>query len=497
MKINKIEIKNFRGIQEQELALDHFNMFIGNNGTNKTNVLEAINFALSPAFLSSRIRNTDFYCGEDNEIEINLTFEQSFHIKLPDGYTTQEVGCNEIQLKIKKRERKTSGKVLSDAFTLTHIVLPVIHPRNDSDESKKWEIKRKNNSLFKFDERLLAFGVFESEELPRSFYFGKDRERQLQKGFNTSFSSIIEDLNWRYAKGIRNSSDIKDLFEKIDDIENQIVNLSKFEEHDVIKELNKRIKDFGLEEIKLSFIDKSIPFDQSYFSKKAGKLTLPVKYLGSGIEMIYATMFLDALASLSKEKLIILIDEPELHLHPRLQEKFANYLHKLSQQDKYQVIISTHSPVFIKNLVNKDKVQSFIFKPGSENFVIPYKDKKSLFPWGPTWGEINYFAYKYPTIEFFNELYGYLMELTEKYNQADFDDFLCSKDIPKDKIWIPEKGGTPQNEQQVTLPTFVRNKIHHPENKTMKDENFDLNDLKKTIEELVKVLMELSSDVEF
>jgi len=485
MKIKKVKIKNFRGIQEQELELDHFNMFIGNNGTNKTNVLEAINFALSPAFLSSRIKNTDFYRGEDNEIEINLTFEQSFNIKLPDGYTTQEVGCNKIQLNIKKRDRKTAGKVLSEAFTITHIVLPNFSPNSDSE---KWEIKRKNNSIFKFDKRLLAFGIFESEELPRSFYFGKDRERQLQKGFNTSFSSIIEDLNWRYAKGIRNNQNINDLFEKIDNIENTIVNLSKFEEHDVIKELNKRIENFGMEEIKLSFIDKSTPFDQSYFSKKFEKLTLPVKYLGSGIEMIYAIMLLDALASLSKENLIILIDEPELHLHPSLQEKFANYLYDLSQQDKYQVIISTHSPVFIKNLVNKDKVQSFIFKPGSENFVSQYKDKKSLIPWGPTWGEINYFAYEYPTIEFFNELYGYLMELSENYNLTDFDNFLNEKGISKNMKWVPEKGGTSQKEQEVTLPTFIRNKIHHPENQTMQSENFTDNKLKESIDELIRCI---------
>lgn len=36
-------------------------MIIGNNGTNKTNILEALNFALSPTYLANRIKPTDFY----------------------------------------------------------------------------------------------------------------------------------------------------------------------------------------------------------------------------------------------------------------------------------------------------------------------------------------------------------------------------------------------------------------------------------------------------
>lgn len=35
--------------------------------------------------------------------------------------------------------------------------------------------------------------------------------------------------------------------------------------------------------------------------------------------MIVALVFLETLASLSKENIVILIDEPELHLHPILQ----------------------------------------------------------------------------------------------------------------------------------------------------------------------------------
>jgi hypothetical protein len=40
-------------------------------------------------------------------------------------------------------------------------------------------------------------------ELPRAFYFPKSRNRQLAKGYNSSFTTIINDLNWRFEKGQR------------------------------------------------------------------------------------------------------------------------------------------------------------------------------------------------------------------------------------------------------------------------------------------------------
>ena len=38
-----------------------------------------------------------------------------------------------------------------------------------------------------------------------------------------------------------------------------------------------------------------------------------------------------------------------------------------------------------------------------------------------------------------------------------------------------------------TLQTFIRNKIHHPENTTMKEESFSPEELKQSIEEMVKL----------
>lgn len=51
---------------------------------------------------------------------------------------------------------------------------------------------------------------------------------------------------------------------------------------------------------------------------------------------------------------IIIIDEPELHLHPSLQEKLLNYLRKLAIAEDLFVLIATHSPTIIDSSDQSD-----------------------------------------------------------------------------------------------------------------------------------------------
>ncbi|MDN6865900.1 MULTISPECIES: ATP-dependent endonuclease [Pseudomonas] len=64
--------------------------------------------------------------------------------------------------------------------------------------------------------------------------------------------------------------------------------------------------------------------------------------MGEGIVSIFAIA--DALHD-SKPEDIIIIDEPELSLHPSLQKRLASLLYKYSRDR--QIIIATHSPYFI------------------------------------------------------------------------------------------------------------------------------------------------------
>lgn len=485
MKISKVSIKNFRSIKEISFEAKDLSLFIGNNGTGKTSIIEAINFALSPYFLSGRIRHTDFYNGSDDSIIIKIEFDSVFTAKLPDGYTTQKVECNGVYLEIKKRDRTANGKAFSDIVVLSHHVIP----NRAKDNEKGWEITRGTGTKYQFDERLLSLSQVDLEGFTKSFYFGKNREKQLQRGYNSSASSVFDDYNWRFSKSVREETTPEgeeNFFAKKNTFEKEIV--SKIDDASMKKcfeVLNKKLKDFEVSTIDLSFIDSNAPFDSAFLSQKLEKLDLPVTTLGSGVEMIISLLFLETLAALSKEKIVVLIDEPELHLHPHLQEKFVQYLIEFSKTN--QVFISTHSPYFFKNCLSNPQIELLITKNTSDGISVENTGLHfGIFPWSPSWGEINYSAYDLPTIEFHNELYGHLQETQQKYSIEQVETYFATKSITKSKKWAKIANGKAQQPDDVSLMTFVRNSIHHPENTS--NGGYNPQELKSSIEELMKLI---------
>lgn len=70
---------------------------------------------------------------------------------------------------------------------------------------------------------------------------------------------------------------------------------------------------------------------------------LDILYSGSGLKH-----FLDVLVKTTISGAdIVLIDEPEMGLHPDLQRRFISYLHKLAEEKGVQVFLATHSQVLL------------------------------------------------------------------------------------------------------------------------------------------------------
>lgn len=471
-----VTIQNFRGIKKLEkLELNNLTLLVGENGTNKTSILEAVNFCLSPFYLPGRIKPTDFYKGEDSEIQILLEFEDTFKIFLPDGWLKQEVICNKIYLEIKRRDKATANKAFSDIVTISHYALPT----RDKDNEKGWEITRKNGSIFKFDERLLSFPL-ETENLPKSFYFPKNREKQLQRGFNSSISSILDDFNWRFNKKIReietkeSFSGEKFSIQKNNFEESILQKIDEKTQEKTFKTLNEKLNEIGLPSIDLSLIDGSAPFDTAFLSQKVGNLDLPISQSGSGIEMAVSLLFLETMAEISKESILILIDEPELHLHPSLQKKLIDHI--VSNSSKNQFLLSTHSPLFVKQVLNNesDNFQVHCFKIVDNEVKVSIPEDNVL-PYISA-NEINYIAFGVATEEYHNELYNELetnfwndinnnfqtLKQNGNYDKDDsrqvvFDNEFFSKQRGE-KVDSPYKGVP----NKVTKHTYIRNKIHHP-----------------------------------
>ena len=467
MKIQKIHITNFRGIEDEEFDLKDLNVIIGNNGTSKTTILEALHYAFSQGYTQNHISYSDFYNNTTSPIKIEVFFDEEFHIDLQFGYQTKKIPFNRIYLEIKKRDSLVGlKKSFNSGFVLRHYLIPKYESVRDG---KGWNVKDSSGSL----QTITPLQANDAlNDMPfRCFYFNKDRDKQLSRGFNNSINSVFDDFNWRFL--LQLSKDTENTYKNDKEKLEQCI-LTHIEEKKwdaSIGAINEKLRNnFSLSPINISFLDKNNPFNSAYLTNQEHNQDLPLSKLGSGIEMIIALIFLETLAVLSKENIVILIDEPELHLHPTLQNQLLEYLKTLSEDEKIQVLFSTHSPYMFKDCCSDEHY----------NLISRAADcSKSIFPWGKTWGEINYFTYNLPTVEFFNELYGFIQK---DKNMRETDEFLQSKGLNLTKTWKK----TAQEEYQSTLASYVRNSIHHPENSF--NIKYTDDDLKSAIEQLLSTI---------
>mgnify|MGYP006286548813 CR=1 FL=1 len=74
-----------------------------------------------------------------------------------------------------------------------------------------------------------------------------------------------------------------------------------------------------------------------------------IEELGTGEEQLLAIAFAHAYARAFHGGILLIIEEPESNLHPLMQKWLSRKIHKMAQ-DGLQILITTHSPIFINLL---------------------------------------------------------------------------------------------------------------------------------------------------
>lgn len=495
MKIKHIHIESFRGIKKLDLDFEkNISLFIGNNGTSKTTILEAINYCCSESFSSARVKYTDFYNNTNDKIIIKVEFNEDFAIKIQDGFAKKEIKCNSIELHIKKRDRKTPNKYLSDSFSISHTAIPNISSNDGMIKTNNgYTLPRKNTRLQPLEISIFSLSFNTNLEIinfPKIFYFNKDRINQIKNnGFNSSLSSLFDDFNWNFYKKNNETEDYREQYlNNINSIENFILDKT---EQKILPNIKKDLEnEFKIENFDLSFFNRNEPFNQAWLSQKINEnFPIPTNTLGSGVEMIITIIFLVNLAKQSKENnIILLLDEPEINLHPDFQINLVKYLKGIEKQ----IFFSTHSPYFVKECYNNE-CDVLCCKKDIELNLTKINENISIFPWGPTYSEINYYAYNLYSDEFHNELYGYLMQLL--FNNQKITELTGKKmnayinnsytNISK-KDWIKIDKQNISQLEKVPLFDYIRNYFHHPENTNNK--KYSDTELKQSIEDLISII---------
>src|SRR5581483_2873968 len=97
------------------------------------------------------------------------------------------------------------------------------------------------------------------------------------------------------------------------------------------------------DDLELSLLDVEQPFSKAFFSRRSATNQIEQKNLGSGISILLAYFLIEIVSCSSKEKFMFLIDEPELHLHPQLQQQLLDEFRDAA----FQIIYTTQSGCFV------------------------------------------------------------------------------------------------------------------------------------------------------
>lgn len=458
MFISKVQIKNFKLFKtEDNFEIDNLNIpdsenigsgltvVVGENGCGKSTIMEAIALTL----LEYKADSFNINDMNDPNIETEITIHADNTFKVKGTFPNTEFEARGFKFIGKTRERNNKNKLLS--LTMTDQLYISIDAEKPKPGSPDLRVSVTN-----------SFGTKRSNELD-VLYLDKNRLYQTRAGiYNlTRFDRIMDDFNFQYYKKNENIENL-----------NTILNdkIKKGLENKFLEEAINKFYDISGYSIKLDFIDNYLPFKNANFVVETeSNLQVNLSSLGSGYEMIFSLIYSYYMSKQNGKKLIILIDEPELHLHPKLQEKFVDFILEVSRDS--QVILTTHSPLLIKQLSYNENIKNIILKKDKK--IKEFEERKLSYI---SSNETNYLAFELPTEEYHNELYEELkMKFGEEMGIKKFDKEFFIK-IKNEKAlyrWRNE-------ENQVSLHTFIRNQIHHrKENGIVSIEN-----LKESIEKM-------------
>ena len=99
-------------------------------------------------------------------------------------------------------------------------------------------------------------------------------------------------------------------------------------------------------DIRFGFANPANPFSSFRLEVTDGALQLPGEEIGLGLQSAIVVGIFEALRQIEGEAGTVVIEEPEMYLHPQAQRYFHRLLCDLAESGECQVIYATHSPIF-------------------------------------------------------------------------------------------------------------------------------------------------------
>lgn len=353
MGLKRIKVENFRSVQTLEIELPQVCTIVGPNNAGKSNILEAMRRVLASDWgpRASSFSEDDVYL---RDAELDITIECSFeppieYRKLKEGDAVQIETMQFLYTRYKRGPQTGTRRLEQTCFDETGKQPTVMTGYAKRGTPPKFE-------------PLLGIPQEVREAVPL-IYIGTDRSlrRQLPSQQYSLLRRIFEDINEDFQNP-ENKVVVRDRegnerevarIERLEQLLKLVMNLLKTDE---FKRVEASIKQNVLEQLGLDAEADDIdlyftPMSSMDFYKnldlviKDRGFSISATEVGEGFQNAIVLAVLRAFEETKRQGAILLIEEPEMFLHPQMQRSLYKTLRKIGETN--QVIYTTHSPHFV------------------------------------------------------------------------------------------------------------------------------------------------------
>lgn len=350
----KLSIKNVGKLKEADVEINGITVIAGENNTGKSTVSKAL-FSLFNGFYNFDNKMLELKSGDIRNIFLRfikkLNRENSnILIDIPDKIvkdTSYKFDRNKLIKLIQENRNFISIEYLGEVSEKIFDILNIKdeeYLENTISYILNNEFDNQINTIWSDDLGEIALKIKENE---LKLKIKNNKVIKIENKINLRSEVIyiddpfvIDNLNeykWRdinYLENHKESLETKLIREK---------NEKTFSEKIIAKNNLQQITE-KLKEV----INGKIKFNQGkWIYELENNKELNLKNLSAGLKSFAILKRLIENGNL-EEKGIVILDEPEIHLHPEWQIKFAELIVLLQKEFKMHILLTTHSPYFLK-----------------------------------------------------------------------------------------------------------------------------------------------------
>ncbi|MFZ5516100.1 MAG: ATP-dependent nuclease [Candidatus Zhuqueibacterota bacterium] len=313
--IKNVKIENFKIFKSIETDIKNFTVLMGENGCGKTTILQAI--ALGLRIFSS----TDLIKYDKTRKTVRFRPKGVPYPQLP-GFNLEDI----TEIFYSKQARGGSGGG----------VTPI-----------KIELTDNDGNVYKLNITSL-FGAYTTKcESKKNDFVAYPSLIDCNPLFISGFVGITTAEERLFPRVIQDRM-IRGQASSI--LRNLLLDLKENEPNKFERMKDKIEKFFNFNLGMIDFNQDRDIFVHAKFTEKIGPRKIALDLSSSGSGFLQALQILTSIYLFSDKSKVVLLDEPDAHLHPNLQRITAQLLQEISNEENLQIIISTHSTPIIREV---------------------------------------------------------------------------------------------------------------------------------------------------